>query len=99
MTYTALADLRHKIENERRMEDEIRKQMVLPREQLEAALENNLSVLRMLRKSYIQLKLTVSEDEVEEQRKEWPGLDNFKMRYDIILITKEVCAVRFGEGT
>ena len=72
--------------------------MVLPRESIETALANNLNVLNMLRKSHIQLMLTTKEEELEMFNREWPAWENFQTRYDICLIIKEVCAVRFEEG-
>ena len=73
--------------------------MSLPQKELETALENHLSVLSMLRKSYFTQTMNLSDDEFAMFKKEWPAWDNFQTTYDIILITKEVCRVRFGEGT
>ena len=75
--YTSMADLRHTVENERRMEQEVKKMMVLPRESIETALANNLNVLKMLRKSHIQLMLTTKEEEMEMFNREWPAWENF----------------------
>ena len=75
--YTSMADFRHTVENERRLEQEVKKMMVLPRESIETALANNLNVLNMLRKSHIQLMLTTKEEELEMFNREWPAWENF----------------------